>query len=274
MSISLGFLLTLMLVSFIFTLSWGPLVIRWIKSHQVQQPIRNDGPQTHASKVGTPTMGGLIFLFPVLILSIIFGWRSSIGLAPLAVVFIFALIGFADDWSKIKKKSHKGLSGKLRLLLETLVSATFCWVLTQQGDYQTALYIPFCTEPFIMPPLAYIIFSTVVIVGTANAVNLTDGLDGLAIIPVSLVAGFMALVCLLMPESLYTSSSLIILLSCIGAGVGFLWYNTHPARIFMGDLGSLSLGGVLGAVAVILNLQLYLLIAGALFVIEALSVII
>ena len=248
------------------------------------QPIREDGPQTHLAKRGTPTMGGLMILtslfFSLLLwmdLSNPFIW------ACIAVTAGFGLIGFLDDYDKVSKSSHKGVSGKMRLLLEFLVAGIASWIVV--GQINTFLYIPFFNNLGVELGYFYYIFAAFVIVGAGNAVNLTDGLDGLATMPVIIAAGTFALIAYLVgrvdyseylgiPHVAGAGELAIFCAAIIGAGLAFLWFNAPPAAVFMGDTGSLALGGALGAIAVATHHEIVLGVVGGLFVFEALSVII
>ena len=248
------------------------------------QPIREDGPQTHLAKRGTPTMGGLMILtslfFSLLLwmdLSNPFIW------ACIAVTAGFGLIGFLDDYDKVSKSSHKGVSGKMRLLLEFLVAGIASWIVV--GQINTFLYIPFFNNLGVELGYFYYIFAAFVIVGAGNAVNLTDGLDGLATMPVIIAAGTFALIAYLVgrvdyseylgiPHVAGAGELAIFCAAIIGAGLAFLWFNAPPAAVFMGDTGSLALGGALGAIAVATHHEIVLGGGRGLFVFEALSVII
>ncbi|MGB3738953.1 MAG: phospho-N-acetylmuramoyl-pentapeptide-transferase [Pontixanthobacter sp.] len=263
----------------------GPRFILMLRVRQGKgQPIRADGPQTHLAKVGTPTMGGLMILI-ALTLSMLL-WmdvRNPLVWACMAVTIGFGLIGFIDDFDKITKKSHKGVSGKTRLLLEFVVAGGAAWLMVSQIN--TNLYIPFLVDVAIPLGPFYYLFAATVIVGAGNAVNLTDGLDGLATLPVIIAAGTFALIAYLVGRADFSeylgiphvpgAGELAVLCAAImGAGLAFLWFNAPPAAVFMGDTGSLALGGALGAIAVASHHEIVLGIVGGLFVIEALSVII
>jgi len=273
-------LMTALLVGLVI----GPRFINMLRVRQGKgQPIRADGPQSHLSKRGTPTMGGLMILisavFSVLLwmdLSNPFVW------ACLAVTIGFGAIGFLDDYDKVTKYSHKGVSGKVRLLLEFIVAGIAAWLIVRQIN--TNLYVPF-TDRYIPLGYAYYVFAAVVMVGAGNAVNLTDGLDGLAIMPVIIAAGTFALIAYIagrvdfahylgIPHVKGAGELAIICAGIMGAGLAFLWFNAPPAAVFMGDTGSLALGGALGAIAVSAHHEVVLAIVGGLFVLEAASVII
>lgn len=273
-------------LSFTFVLIVQPIFIRKLKALGIRgQPIRDDGPKDHEVKEGTPTMGGL-----VIILAVVF---STLLLADLSNTFVWltltvlmghAILGFLDDWSKISFQNSKGISGKTKLFWQTLIAAIAAWVLLEM-DFSTELGFPFFKNAIFDLGYFFIPFTCLVIVGTSNAVNLTDGLDGLAIGSVMTVAGTYAVFAYLAGHAEFAeylnilpsprAGELTIILSAvIAAGLGFLWYNTFPAQVFMGDIGSLTLGSVLGFVAVLVKQEVVLVLAGGIFVMEALSVII
>ena len=270
-----------------FGVCWwlGPWFIRRLINKQVGQSIRDDGPQSHKKKAGTPTMGGGLMLIGILVSSIFWmDLRSPMVWATLSISFTFGFIGYIDDWLKVEKKNHKGLPGKLRLALEFLIAGVVLYILILQNGLSTYLNVPFFKElGFDMGPF-YILFGALVIVGAANAVNLTDGLDGLAIVPVVVSAGTLVIFAYVAGHfqiARYLQIPFVpgagelgpVAAAFVGAGLGFLWFNTHPAQLFMGDVGSLSLGGFLGTVAVLTKNELLLVILGGVFVVEALSVI-
>ena len=263
----------------------GPRFIDLLRVRQGKgQPIREDGPQTHLAKRGTPTMGGLMIL-TALTLSILIWMDVSNPFvwACLAVTAGFGIIGFLDDYDKVTKNSHRGVSGRTRLALEFLVAGVASYIVV--GQINTTLYVPFISNAGIPLGPFYYVFAAFVIVGAGNAVNLTDGLDGLAIMPVIIAAGTFAMIAYLVGRADYSeylgiphvvgAGELAIFCAAImGAGLAFLWFNAPPAAVFMGDTGSLALGGALGAIAVASHHEVVLAIVGGLFVFEALSVII
>lgn len=263
----------------------GPYFIRRLVRKQLGQTIREDGPQTHKKKAGTPTMGGALMLISVLAASLFWvDLKDPLVIGALIVTVGFALIGYWDDWLKVSKKNTKGLSGKLRLLLEFSITGLVVGVLTYQFDLSTQLTVPFFKDVVIELGVFYTLFAAFVIVGCANAVNLTDGLDGLAIVPLviaaatfllfSYVAGHVKIAEYLQIPYVPGAGELVPLAGAvIAAGLGFLWFNCHPAQVFMGDVGSLSLGGFLGVMAVFTKNELLLVIVGGVFVAVALSVI-
>ncbi len=275
-----------MMSAFLIGLVMGPRFIVMLRARQGKgQPIREDGPASHlVTKVGTPTMGGLMLLICLVLSTLLWmEWDKPFVWACLLVTVGFGAIGFVDDYNKVKKRHHDGLSGRLRLLLEFAIAATAVWYIA--GFTGTALWLPFLRDVGLELGLFYIVFGAVVLVGAGNAVNLTDGLDGLATFPVIIAALTFGIIAYLVgnvkfAEYLgvhYVEGAGDILVFCgalIGAGLAFLWYNAPPAAVFMGDTGSLALGGAIGTIAVITNHELVLLIVGGLFVVEALSVII
>ena len=262
----------------------GPRAIDWLRVRQGKgQPIRDDGPQTHLAKRGTPTMGGLMILLSVGSAMLLWmKFENPYVWACLTVMIGFGLIGFLDDYDKVTKASHKGVSGRVRLLGEFLIACFAAWVITMHSG--TVLHFPFVRFTMDLGYF-YIPFAAIVIVGAGNAVNLTDGLDGLATMPVVIAnVAFMMIVYLVgnakfagylgIPHVPEAGELAIFCGAIIGAGLAFLWFNAPPAAIFMGDTGSLALGGALGTVAVVARHEFVLSIIGGLFVLEAASVII
>jgi len=264
----------------------GPRFISWLRKTQGKgQPIRTDGPQSHLAKAGTPTMGGLLILIAVCVSVLLWMDVYSVYVwACLLVTAGFGLIGFLDDYAKVKKRHHAGLSGKVRLLLEFIIAGVATWVMVRSSG--TELHLPFVKEAVadLGVPL-YVAFGAFVIVAFGNAVNLTDGLDGLATMPVVIASLAFVLIAYLVgnakfsvylgiPHVARADDLTVLLLAIIGGCLAFLWFNAPPAAVFMGDTGSLALGGALGAVAVATHHEFVLAIIGGLFVLEALSVII
>jgi phospho-N-acetylmuramoyl-pentapeptide-transferase len=281
-----GAVFTSLLISFAF----GPCIIAWLKKKQQEgQPIREDGPQSHLlTKKGTPTMGGVMMLLAVGISTLL--WADLKNQYVWIVLFVtagFGLLGFADDYLKVTKKNTKGVSGKRKLVAQfaiSLIAAVWIQNLAPE-NYATHLMVPFFKNLAINLGYFYIPFVVVVMVGASNAVNLTDGLDGLAIVPIMIAASCFALISYLVGNLNFAeylqihpvSGSGEITVFCsalIGAGLGFLWYNAPPAKVFMGDTGSLAFGGSLGVISVIIKHEIVLAIIGGLFVMEAVSVII
>ncbi len=278
------------MTALLFVFLFGPGIIQALKLRQGRgQPIRADGPQTHLAKAGTPTMGGLMIMSGVLVSTLLWASLSNVYVwAVLLVTTGFGLIGFYDDYLKITKSSSKhGFSGRVRLGLEALIAAAAVLLMIVFGDMKlhTSIAMPFFKDAAINLGYFYILFGAFVIVGAGNAVNLTDGLDGLAIVPVIIAGASFGLIAYLagrvdFAEYLQinhvpgTGELSVLVGAMIGAGLGFLWFNAPPAAIFMGDTGSLSLGGMLGAIAVATKHEIVLAIIGGIFVMEALSVII
>ena len=263
----------------------GPRFINMLRVRQGKgQPIRADGPQTHLAKRGTPTMGGLMILVSLILSMLIWMDLSDPFVwACLAVTGGFGLIGFMDDYDKVKKRSSAGVSGRVRLLGEFAVAGVASWIIVSHTG--TNLYVPILSYHYIPLGPFYYVFAAVVMVGFGNAVNLTDGLDGLATMPVVIAAGAFAIIAYLAGRSDFAhylgiphvprAGELAILCAAImGACLAFLWFNAPPAAVFMGDTGSLALGGALGAIAVASHHEIVLLIVGGLFVAETASVII
>ena len=263
----------------------GPWVIRKLAQRQIGQYVRLDGPPTHVTKNGTPTMGGLLILFAIVTATLLWAdLTNSFVWIVLFVTISYGAIGFLDDYLMQVKKESRGLRGRTKILFQLIIGLLAATLLYAHSDFDTSVNIPFLKQ--MAPDLgwAYIIFATLVIVGTSNAVNLTDGLDGLAIGPVtvaaatyvvlSYVAGHVRIADYLQIQYVAGSGELAVFCGALmGAGMGFLWYNAYPAQIFMGDVGSLPLGGALGAVAVITKHEILLALVGGIFVVEALSVI-
>ncbi len=280
-----GAFMTALLFGFLFGL---PLINVLRRKQGKGQPIRSDGPEGHFAKAGTPTMGGLLIVGALTTSTLLWARLDNPYVwMVLGVTLCFALIGFADDYAKVSKQNSKGVSGKIRLLAGLIVAAAAAYLATQVHPVELSgqLAVPVFKNVLINLGLFYIPFSVIVILGAANAVNLTDGLDGLAIMPVMIAAATLGIIAYFVgrvdfSESLglhYVPDSGEILVFCaglIGGGLGFLWYNAPPAAVFMGDTGSLALGGALGAIAVATKHEIVLSIVGGLFVVEALSVII
>jgi phospho-N-acetylmuramoyl-pentapeptide-transferase len=279
-----GAMMTALFVCFVI----GPPFIRWLKVSQGKgQPIRLDGPQRHiVEKQGTPTMGGLLILVAMVVATLLWADLSNLYVwAVLMVTLLFGLLGLADDYLKVTKRSVDGVSGRVKLVFQFLVAgaAVFFLMHLQAAPLTGAVAVPFFKGVLVQLGLAFVVFGAVVVVGASNAVNLTDGLDGLAIVPVMIAAGTFLLIAYLVGNIRFadylqinyvagTGELAILLGALIGASLGFLWFNAPPAMIFMGDTGSLALGGVLGATAVAVKHEIVLAIVGGLFVMEAVSV--
>ena len=274
----------------LFVFLFGPIIIAKLRMKQGKgQPIRTDGPQSHlVTKKGTPTMGGLMILSSLVMSTVL--WANPANpyvWVVLGVTLGFGLIGFYDDYLKVTKQSHAGFPGKMRLALECLIAAVACLALANLGrpPFATALALPFIKGMVIDLGWFFVVFGTFIIVGSGNAVNLTDGLDGLAIVPVMIAAASFAAISWVVGNFVFAeylqlnyvagAGELTVLCAAIlGAGLGFLWFNAPPASIFMGDTGSLALGGLLGTIAVVTKHEIVLGIIGGLFVLEAISVIV
>ncbi len=278
-----------LLSSFISTIIIGKRLIIFLKKWNEQgQPIRELGPETHRSKAGTPTMGGIMIIIPSVIVTLLFCDLENIYVWLFIVVFLsFATLGFYDDYLKVIKKNHYGISAKKKLLIQLLITIPVCIIILKFAPHAhaTDLSFPYFKSIFLNLGYFYIPFTVFVVIGASNAVNLTDGLDGLAIVPISISFTCFALISYLVGNVVYANylqiiyspgvaELTVICSSIIGASLGFLWYNAQPAEIFMGDTGSLALGGALGLLSVITKQELLLAIIGGLFVIETFSVII
>jgi phospho-N-acetylmuramoyl-pentapeptide-transferase len=281
-----GAFFTALILSFIF----GQPLINWLKRKQKKgQPIRDDGPESHIiAKAGTPTMGGVLILGTLLISTLL--WARTDNAYVWIVLFVtagFGLIGFADDYLKVSKQNVAGFSSRARLLIGFVIALIAAIVASrvQPADLSGQLAMPFFKNTLVNLGYVYFPFAMIVIVGSANAVNLTDGLDGLAIMPVMIAGGTLGIIAYAVGRVDFTeyldvhyvpgTGELLIFTSAlIGGGLGFLWYNAPPAAVFMGDTGSLALGGALGAIAICTKHEIVLAIVGGLFVVEALSVII
>ena len=277
------------ITALIISLLCGPAFIRWLKAHQVEgQPIRDDGPESHLlTKIGTPTMGGLLILIAFVVSTLLWMPLSNPYLWPvLLVVITFGAIGSVDDWMKLRRRSHNGMSARMKIGMQLVVGfiATLAFVQLSPESLRYGVAVPFLKDTLISMGILYVPFAVMVIVGASNAVNLTDGLDGLAIVPVMIVAGCFALIAYLAGNYNFatylqinyvpgTGDLAVMCGALIGSGLGFLWFNAPPARVFMGDTGSLALGGGLGAISVATRHELVLAITGGLFVVETLSVI-
>jgi phospho-N-acetylmuramoyl-pentapeptide-transferase len=273
----------------LFVMMFGPAIIDLLRVKQGKgQPIRDDGPRTHLLKRGTPTMGGLMILAGITVSTLLWAQLSNGYIwVVLGVAICYGAIGFYDDFLKITKRSSDGFSGRSRFLLEALVAAVAGYTLMKLGPkgLDTDLTFPFFKDLVLDLGPFYILLAMFVIAGAGNAVNLTDGLDGLAIVPVMIAAATFGIIAYLSGNARFagylqihhvpgTGELAVICGALIGAGLGFLWFNAPPAMIFMGDTGSLALGGTLGAIAVAIKHEIVLAVVGGLFVLETLSVII
>jgi len=279
-----------MITALVFVFLFGPTIIDHLRLRQGKgQPIRIDGPQSHLiTKKGTPTMGGFMMLFGIVVSTLL--WANPANRyvwIVLGVTVSFAAIGFYDDYLKVTKQTHAGFSGRFRFLIEALIAATACYFIAAIGrqPFATSLTFPFFKELVIPLGWFFLVFGSFIIVGAGNAVNLTDGLDGLATVPVIIVALSFGVISYLVGNSFFaeylnihyvpgTGELAVLCGAVIGAGLGFLWFNAPPASIFMGDTGSLALGGMIGTIAVATKHEIVLAVVGGLFVLEAVSVIV
>ena len=279
-----------MVTAALFVFLFGPWIIDNLRIRQGKgQPIRSDGPASHlVSKKGTPTMGGLMILSGLVVSTLLWANpRNPYVWVVLAVTLGFGFVGFYDDYLKVTKQTHAGFAGRTRLAIEFVIAGAACFAFVWLGHspLSTSLVLPFFKDVALNFGWFFVVFGAFIVVGAGNAVNLTDGLDGLAIVPVMIAAATFGLISYLVGNALFaeylqihyvagTGELAVLCGALIGAGLGFLWFNAPPASIFMGDTGSLSLGGLLGAVAVAVKHEIVLAIVGGLFVLEAVSVIV
>ncbi|MCC7166749.1 MAG: phospho-N-acetylmuramoyl-pentapeptide-transferase [Rhodospirillales bacterium] len=281
-----GAVMTALLLALIF----GPAMIRWLKKKQREgQPIRDDGPESHLlTKKGTPTMGGFLILFALVASTLLWAdLKNGFVWAVLLVTAGYGLIGFLDDYLKVSKRNVKGLPGKIKLVAQVaLALAATLWIMALTKEPLTsALTVPFFKTVLIQMGWFYLPFAVFVVVGASNAVNLTDGLDGLAIVPVIIATAVFALIAYVVGHTVFSNylqlhhvpgagELAVFCGALVGAGIGFLWYNAPPAMVFMGDTGSLAIGGALGTISVVTRHEIVLAIVGGLFVLETVSVIV
>ena len=279
-----------MVTAALFVFLFGPWIIDHLRLRQGKgQPIRTDGPQSHlVTKKGTPTMGGLMILSGVLVSTVL--WANPLNpyvWIVLAVTLGFGFVGFYDDYLKVTKQSHNGFAGRIRLLIEAIIALAACYALVRLGrpPFSTSLALPFFKDVALNLGWFFVLFGAFIMVGAGNAVNLTDGLDGLAIVPVMIAAASFGMIAYLAGNAVFaeylqinyvagTGELAVLCGAVLGAGLGFLWFNAPPASIFMGDTGSLALGGLLGSIAVAVKHEIVLAVIGGLFVLEAISVIV
>ena len=278
------------MTSLIFSFIVGPRMINWLRKKQGHgQPIRDDGPETHLlTKKGTPTMGGFLILSALTLSTLLWAdLTNNYVCIVLAVTLAYGLIGFVDDYLKVSKRNSKGLSGRLKLISQIIMAVTAAALIASQAPEPIAyaFAVPFFKNVLLQLGWFYLPVAAFVMVGSSNAVNLTDGLDGLAIVPVMIAASVFALICYVVDHAIFASylqlhhvpgaGELSVLCGAlVGAGLGFLWFNAPPAMVFMGDTGSLAMGGALGAISVVAKHEIVLAITGGLFVLEAVSVIV
>ena len=280
-----GAVITALVLSFVF----GPVLIRTLRTRQNGgQPIRTDGPVSHLAKQGTPTMGGFLILFALTVATVLWAdLTNGYVWVALGVTITYGTIGFLDDYLKVVHRNSAGMSSKLKLGLQTAIAiAAGLWIMRLLPEpLSTTLAVPFFKSLLIDLGWMFVALAVVVMVGASNAVNLTDGLDGLAIVPVMIAASVFAIIAYLVGNAVFSgylqihyvpgSGELAVFLGAlVGGGLGFLWFNAPPAKVFMGDTGSLALGGALGAISVITKHELVLAIVGGLFVLETVSVIV
>jgi phospho-N-acetylmuramoyl-pentapeptide-transferase len=273
----------------LFVFLFGPWIIDHLRLRQGKgQPIRSDGPQSHLAKVGTPTMGGLMILSGLVVSTLLWANpRNPYVWIVLAVTLGFGFVGFYDDYLKVTKQTEAGFAGRTRLAIETAIAALACYAFMRLGrdPLSSSLVLPFFKDVILNLGWFFVIFGAFIVVGAGNAVNLTDGLDGLAIVPVMIAAASFGFIAYLAGNAVFsdylqinyvagTGELAVLCGAVLGAGLGFLWFNAPPASIFMGDTGSLALGGMLGSIAVAVKHEIVLAVIGGLFVLEAVSVIV
>jgi phospho-N-acetylmuramoyl-pentapeptide-transferase len=276
------------LTSLLMALWIGPALIRKLTEYKIGQPVRDDGPKSHLAKTGTPTMGGLLIVLSMTVSTLFWADLTNRNIwILLGTLWSFAAIGFVDDYKKLIKKNPKGLASRWKYFWQTVLGLGIACILyfTAQSASETTLIAPFFKDFSWVMGLLFIPFVYLVVVGSSNAVNLTDGLDGLAIVPTILCAGALAVFAYVLghvkfadylhyPYIEHLGEIVVFCAALVGAGLGFLWFNAYPAQIFMGDVGSLSLGAVIGVLAVMVRQELLLVLMGGIFVIETLSVMI
>ncbi len=276
------------LMALLLAVFLGPGLIRWLRMRQIGQAIREEGPKGHQAKAGTPTMGGVLIVLAIVVPTLLFAdFTNRYVWVALGATVLAMAIGVGDDWRKVSRKHNRGLSGRQKLVLQTAIGVAVAWVSVRifEGRVDaTHISVPFLKN--VHPDLGvfYVLFAAVVVVGSSNAVNLTDGLDGLAIGATLVASGTFAILAyiagnakaanyLLVPHVPGTGELAVFCAAIVGASLGFLWFNAHPAEVFMGDTGSLALGAALGTVAVLIKQEVLLVLVGGLFVVEAVSVI-
>lgn len=275
------------LTALVISLVLGPVMIRRLSQYQIGQHVRNDGPETHLVKAGTPTMGGALIIMAILVSTLLWAdLGNRFVWLVLAMTVSFGFVGWLDDYIKLVKMQSQGLRAKHKYLLQSVFgfAAALFLYLTAQTPVETQLILPFFKNVAIPLGVGFVLFTYLVIVGTSNAVNLTDGLDGLAILPSVMVAGALGVFAYVAGHVHFSaylgvpyvpgSGEVIVICGALaGAGLGFLWFNTYPAQVFMGDIGALALGATLGAIAVVVRQEIVLFIMGGVFVMETVSVI-
>ena len=276
-------ILTALVISFVI----GPTMIRRLGRYRSGQPVRDDGPQTHLSKAGTPTMGGLLILIAIAVSTVLWSdLKNRYVWVVLIVTLLFGVIGWVDDYRKVVRQDSRGLASRYKYLWQSVIGlgAALYLYTHVSSEAETALIVPFFKDVVIDLGFGYVLLTYFVIVGSSNAVNLTDGLDGLAVLPAVMVAGALGVFAyatgninfstyLGIPYIAGVGEVVVFCGALVGAGLGFLWFNTHPAQVFMGDIGALALGAALGIIAVVVRQELVLFVMGGVFVIETISVI-
>ncbi|WP_446830635.1 phospho-N-acetylmuramoyl-pentapeptide-transferase [Candidatus Foliamicus sp.] len=272
------------LTSLVLSLALGPMVIRRLRLSSLAQPVRNDGPSSHFSKIGTPTLGGVPILLALLGSTLLWAELSNGYVwVVLGATVSFGLIGLVDDYRKLSMRTSAGLPSWLKFLLQTVAAILVLVALSAVGEPRDAVLIPYFKDLYLHLGILFPLFAWIVIVGSSNAVNLTDGLDGLAIMPIAIAAATLGLFAWIAGNAIFSDylgvpyvadagELMIICASIAGAGLGFLWFNSYPAQVFMGDVGALSLGAALGTVAVVVRQEIAWAILGGIFVMEAVSV--
>ena len=276
------------LTALVLSLWLGPWMIRTLRGLQIGQSVRTDGPQSHLSKSGTPTMGGALILAAIAVSTLLWANLSNLYVwVVLLVTLLFGAIGWVDDYRKVVEKSSRGLPGRWKYFWQSVfgLAAAVALFINAKSSAETTLIFPFLKDVALPLGIGFIVLTYFVIVGSSNAVNLTDGLDGLAILPTVLVGGALGVFAylsgnvnhaeyLLIPYIPNAGELVVFCAALVGAGLGFLWFNTYPAQVFMGDVGALALGAALGTLAVIVRQEIVLFIMGGVFVVETLSVVI
>ena len=257
------------IISFLISVIFCPILIPFLRKLKFGQTEREDGPESHLKKTGTPTMGGLVILASILLTSLIYVGRYKEIIPVLFMTLGFGLIGFLDDYIKVVKKRSLGLTPSQKMTLQFIVTGVFIYYYFQVAGLDTSIKIPFVDGiGFVMPPWLFVIFVFIVVLGTVNGVNFTDGLDGLASGVTVIVATFFTIVSLTVNPEMTPITGAV-----VGSLLGFLLFNTYPARVFMGDTGSLALGGFVAAIALILHMPLFIVIVGLIYLVEVISVI-
>lgn len=256
-----------LIISFISTVILSLVFIPWLKKLKLGQVVRKDGPQEHLKKAGTPTMGGIMMLIPITIILGACAFKYSILLLPLTAVLGFGIVGFIDDREKLIKNNSDGISPKMKMLLLFVITTVFILLYLLVFDMDTYMIAPFISMPFYMPIILFILFTAFILLGTSNAVNLTDGLDGLATGVVIIIMSYFTV------NAVKTGNTPMIIFgsNVVGTCLGFLIFNIKPAKVFMGDVGSLALGGAVASIAIIMKMPLYLIVVALIPIIETIS---